>query len=80
MSSPKNKANTTPDFESAFHELETIVAQMESGQMPLEASLQAYARGNELLQFCQKSLTDIEHQVKILNERQQLLAFNTESD
>jgi len=67
-------------YEQAFSELEQIVAQMESGQMSLEESLSAYKRGNTLLEFCQKSLADVEQQVKILNERQQLTPFNAENE
>lgn len=90
MSASKTKSNTvasdegtlesTLSFEQAFSELENIVAQMESGQMPLEASLEAYKRGNSLLTFCQQSLADVEQQVKILNERQQLVTFNENND
>lgn len=68
------------NFEQAYAELESIVAQMESGQMQLEASLTAYTRGNVLLQFCQKSLADVEQQVQILNDKNQLVAFKTEHD
>lgn len=69
-----------PSYEQAFAELEQIVAQMESGQMSLEESLNAYKRGNTLLEICQKSLADVEQQVRILNERQQLTPFNTDND
>ena len=90
MSASKNEKSTTQNFstqlesaasyEQAFSELEQIVAQMESGQMSLENSLSAYKRGSALLEFCQKSLADVEQQVKILNERQQLTPFNTENE
>lgn len=78
--SDKGELESTLSFEQAFSELESIVAQMESGQMPLEASLEAYKRGNLLLSFCQQSLADVEQQVKILNERQQLVPFNDNND
>lgn len=68
------------NFEQAYAELESIVAQMESGQMQLEASLTAYTRGNVLLQFCQKSLADVEQQVQILNDKNQLVTFKPEHD
>lgn len=55
-------------FESALAELEGIIANMESGQLPLEQSLEAYRRGTELLQFCQKALADAQQQVRILEE------------
>jgi len=67
-------------FEQAYAELELIVAQMESGKMPLQASLEAYTRGNFLLQHCQQSLANIEQQVQILNEANQLKQFAPEND
>lgn len=63
------------DFESSMTELEAIVHQMESGQLPLAQSLDAYKRGNELLQVCQKSLADVEQQVRILTEANKLEAL-----
>jgi len=63
------------NFEQAYAELEQIIAQMEAAQLPLDASLTAYQRGNSLLQFCQQSLLAAEQQVQILNERNQLLAY-----
>ena len=47
-------------------ELERIVADMESGQLPLEQSLVAYQRGAELLQFCQQALAAAQQQVQVL--------------
>lgn len=69
-----------PTFEQAFAELEVIVAQMESGQMPLEVSLAAYKRGDLLLQYCQKYLAEVEQQVQILNERNQLNTYKDNND
>ena len=63
----KSRAATPPkDYESALAELESIVGEMESGQLPLEASLAAYKRGAELLHYCRQQLSEAEHQVKIL--------------
>ena len=69
-------ANTSPPqtFESALAELETIVATMEGGQLPLADALAAYQRGAELLQYCQSMLKDAEQQVQVL-ERGVLKAF-----
>lgn len=47
-------------------ELETLVQQMESGELPLEASLSAYRRGTELVVFCRDSLARVQQQVSIL--------------
>jgi exodeoxyribonuclease VII small subunit len=79
-SSTESSIKEPEDFEHAFAELESIVAQMESGQMALETSLVAYQRGNALLQFCQKSLADVEQQVQILNERNQLVQFKSQDE
>lgn len=72
---------TTPKtFEDALSELESIVAAMEAGQLPLEQSLVAYKRGTELLQFCQKSLQDAQQQVRVLTENNTLQDFNGGND
>ncbi|MEW5787757.1 MAG: exodeoxyribonuclease VII small subunit [Pseudomonadota bacterium] len=54
------------DFESAMAELEKIVAEMEGGQLTLEASLAAYKRGVALTAYCQKTLDAADMQVKLL--------------
>lgn len=65
--SSKASASPQPEsFEAASAELEKIVATMEAGQMTLEASLAAYKRGAELLQYCQKQLQNAQQQVRIL--------------
>ncbi len=48
-------------------ELAELVSQMENGQLPLEASVAAYQRGSELIQFCAAQLEKVEQQVKILD-------------
>ncbi len=55
-------------FEAALAELEALVASMEDGQMPLQASLAAYKRGAELIAYCQSALTDAQQQVEILEQ------------
>ena len=66
----KSSKNATPNqpenFEAASAELERIVETMEAGQLSLEASLAAYQRGAELLQYCQGKLQDAQQQVRIL--------------
>jgi exodeoxyribonuclease VII small subunit len=62
----KSKSQNPQSFEAALAEIETIVAAMEAGQLPLEQSLSAYKRGAELLQYCQARLQEAQQQVKIL--------------
>jgi len=53
-------------FEKALEELESIVARMEEGKLPLEESLKAYQRGAELLKLCEQKLTDAQARIAIL--------------
>ena len=77
----KKEPKATPgSFEEAYEALQHLVAQMESGQMSLEDSLKAYQRGNELLQYCQKTLANVEQQVQILTERSQLQPFDANQE
>jgi len=64
----KTEKNAPPkDFESALQELETLVADMESGRLNLEAALAAYKRGSSLAAYCQKTLDAADQQVKMLD-------------
>ena len=64
----KTEKNAPPkDFETALQELETLVADMESGRLNLEAALAAYKRGSELAAYCQKTLDAADQQVKMLD-------------
>jgi exodeoxyribonuclease VII small subunit len=46
----------TLSFEDALRALETIVRQLESGDVPLEDSISLYEKGEKLRQHCQKRL------------------------
>jgi exodeoxyribonuclease VII small subunit len=52
--------SSTPTFEGAMQELETIVATLESGQVPLGESLQLVQRGRELSALCARLLGEAE--------------------
>ena len=64
--SSKTEAVVPESFEKAMSELEHIIAQMERGDSPLEASLESYKRGAVLIEYCKSALTRIEQQVKVL--------------
>lgn len=53
-------------FEEAMAELELLVATMEAGELPLEASVAAYKRGSELVKYCALQLDKVDQQVKVL--------------
>ncbi len=56
------------DLEKALAELEEIVEQLESGDLPLEKSLKQFERGVRLSRECQSALKDAEQRVQILME------------
>ena len=55
-------------FEAALKELESIVARMETGELALEDSIEAYKRGVLLVRAAQERLEVAEQQVRILDE------------
>ncbi|EST90124.1 MULTISPECIES: exodeoxyribonuclease VII small subunit [Vagococcus] len=56
-------------FEVAISELETIVKELERGDIPLEKALTQFKKGVELSQMCQKKLADADEMLtKIMNE------------
>ncbi|MBI5868855.1 MAG: exodeoxyribonuclease VII small subunit [candidate division Zixibacteria bacterium] len=53
-------------FEDAFARLSAIVSQLEAGETGLEESLQLYAEGMKLVQFCGLKLTEAEKKIEQL--------------
>lgn len=58
----------TIDFEQSLQELESLVNQMEQGDLSLEESLQAFEKGVGLTRECQNILAEAEQKVQILVE------------
>ncbi|MCC4117026.1 exodeoxyribonuclease VII small subunit [Aromatoleum toluclasticum] len=56
-------ANSPKSFESAIAELESIVQEMETGNITLEQALEHYQRGAGLLKYCQETLQAAEQRV-----------------
>jgi exodeoxyribonuclease VII small subunit len=68
-SAPPSTSPALPaTYEAALQELEQLVGQLESGQMPLEGLLTGYQRGAELLKFCRGKLDAVEDQIKVLDQ------------
>ena len=65
-------------FEAALEELETLVADMESGSMSLDESLQAFERGIALTRHCQNALKQAELKVRTLTRDGELVDFETD--
>ena len=58
-----------PDFETALSELESLVEQMEQGDLSLDESLKQFERGVQLTRACQAALKEAEQKVQVLLEK-----------
>ncbi len=57
----KDKENS---FEKNLQKLESIVDQLETGEIGLEESVKLYEEGMRIKKICDKKLKDIEMQIK----------------
>lgn len=53
-------------FETSITELEEIVAKLEDGDLPLEASLELFEQGIKLSRECRERLTNAERRIEVL--------------
>jgi exodeoxyribonuclease VII small subunit len=63
-------ATSIADFEKSLDELETLVRNLEQGELSLEQSLTAFERGVKLTRACQQALKSAEQRVEqlVLND------------
>ncbi len=76
------KETESPSFEEMLSELETIVNEMENGDLPLNKALEKFERGIALSRQGQQSLENAEQKVKILlsNQGEETLQTLPESE
>ena len=70
-------------FEECLQRLETVVKEMERGDLPLEQSLKLFEEGVALSGSCQKELEEAEGKIEILirqNGKMQAEAFGERID
>ncbi|HEU4403362.1 MAG TPA: exodeoxyribonuclease VII small subunit [Candidatus Polarisedimenticolia bacterium] len=83
MSRPK-KGSKEPGFEEALARLETIVKNLEDGELPLEESLRLFEEGVRLTRLCTTRLDDAQRRIEILTTGEQgelkLAPFEIEGD
>ena len=53
-------------FEASLDELEKLVKELESGDLPLDRSLELFSRGMQLSETCRKQLEEAETRVEQL--------------
>ncbi len=61
---PKKKTN----FADAVERLETIVNQLDEGEVPLEESFKLFEEGVELAKFCSTKLNEAEKKIEKLSK------------
>ncbi|MFQ5549565.1 MAG: exodeoxyribonuclease VII small subunit [Woeseia sp.] len=54
------------NLEKALADLEALVDELESGDLPLEQAMKKFEQGIKLTRSCQKALKDAEQKVEIL--------------
>ena len=73
----------TIKFEEALSRLESIVAELEKGDLPLNDSLKIFEEGVKLSKTCLKMLDEAERKVEIMVQekdgKKRLEAFSVES-
>ena len=61
--------NPPQTFEAGLQELESIVKEMETGELPLERAIALFEQGMKLSEACRKQLEEAETRVEILTRR-----------
>lgn len=68
----KKKTEKKPEkkrtLEELFEELETVTAELEEEELPLEEAFLKYRRGMELLKECNSAVDKVEKELQILEE------------
>lgn len=59
-----------PTFEKAMKQLEEIVQELETGDLPLERAIKKFEEGIKLSKFCSEALDETEKRIQILLQDQ----------
>ena len=73
----------TANFEKSLDALESVVEEMEAGDLSLDAALKAFEKGVKLTQECQQALDEAEQKVSILmgtDPEQDPVPFNSDAE
>ena len=69
VSDPSDSTAAPPSFEKGLAELEAVVKELESGDLPLDRALSLFERGMTLSAACRKQLEEAETRVETLIRR-----------
>mgnify|MGYP000296550330 FL=1 len=72
------------NLEKTLADLESLVEELESGELPLDDAMKKFEKGVKLTRICQHALKEAEQKVEILlqntDDTDSLVAFDTQSD
>jgi exodeoxyribonuclease VII small subunit len=66
------EGQTVASFETSLDELEKVVKELETGDLPLDRSLELFSRGMQLSESCRKQLEEAETRVEMLVRKEGL--------
>ena len=66
MAEGQQPISSVASFETCLEELEKVVKELESGDLPLDRSLDLFSRGMQLSESCRKQLEEAETRVETL--------------
>ncbi len=64
--SEKGSESAPKAFEASLKDLESIVSQLEKGELPLEEQLKCFEKGVALSRDCMKRLEEVEKRIEVL--------------
>lgn len=64
--SARESKTATPDFEKALARLETLVKEMESGDLSLDRMMACFEEGSRLVAVCEQKLNEVEKKIEKL--------------
>ncbi|MBQ7567199.1 exodeoxyribonuclease VII small subunit [bacterium] len=62
---------TIQDFEASLQQLKDMVARLETGNLSLADSLEAFQKASQLAEQCEQQLAKADEQVRIITESMQ---------
>ncbi len=62
----KKTTKESPNFEKSMDRLETIVSDMEGGELSLDAMITRFEEGQSLIKFCTGKLDEVERKIERL--------------
>lgn len=68
MSEQERKKTEERSLEEMFEQIETVIQEMEKGEVKLEESFRLYNEGMQLLKKCNETIDTVEKKVLVLDE------------